>query len=200
MDLISKKLTKGFSLIELMVVIGIMAIIATISIFNYSKFNSDLSVTNLAYEIALTIREAQVFGGSVKVTNTGSFDKAYGIYVSEDTSKNKDIISFVDTNSNDLYDPPVSGCSGECLTIYKLERGNIVSDICRVSDASGLINCSPDNPETHITFLRPNLDAKIKIPNPGPPFIGVRITLEAPDNTERYIRVLNTGQISVELP
>lgn len=200
MDFISKKFIKGFSLIELMVVIGIMGVIATISIFNYSKFNNDLSVTNLAYEIALTIREAQVFGGSVKVTNAGSFDKAYGIYVSKDTSKNKEIISFVDTNSNDLYDPGGTGCLGECVAIYKLERGNIVSDICRVSDSSGFINCSPNNPDTHITFLRPNLDAKIKLPNPNPSFVGVRITLEAPDGTERYIRVLNTGQISVELP
>lgn len=198
MRLFSKNYSSGFSLIEMMVVISIMSIIATISIFNYSKFNNDISITNLAYEVALTIREAQIFGGSVKVTNSGSFDEAYGIYIAK--TNNKEIVSFVDNNANGVYDSVGTGCSGECVAIYKLERGNFVHDICRVLASSGTINCSPNNPDASITFLRPNLDAKIKLPAPNPQFVGVRINLKAPDGTERYVRVLNTGQISVELP
>ena len=72
----SRKTTTGFSLVELIVVMGIFTIMTSIVIFNYGRFSSNLIVTNLAYESALAVRQAQVYGISVKNTSGdgGNFD------------------------------------------------------------------------------------------------------------------------------
>src|ERR1700722_20139604 len=55
----------GFTLIELLVVITIMTIITSIAVFSNAQFNSSIVLSNLAYEIALSVREAQDYGISV---------------------------------------------------------------------------------------------------------------------------------------
>ncbi|MFM2357891.1 MAG: hypothetical protein RJA61_628 [Candidatus Parcubacteria bacterium] len=181
--------TTGFSLIELMVVIGIMAVIATISLFNYSSFNSELALTNLAYEVALTVREAQVFGSSVKVSGAGSsFDNAYGVFFNKSTPGS--FISFVDSNGDREFDV------GEETATHTLSRGNTIADICRIKQSDNLNQCNENF--THITFLRPSLDARIELSSSNPPYKGVVIILGAPDNKQKAIRIQKTGQISVE--
>lgn len=54
-----KNKTKGFSLLELLVVISIFTIITTIALFNQGQLNSNVLLTNLAYDVALTVREVQ---------------------------------------------------------------------------------------------------------------------------------------------
>ena len=52
----------GFTLLEVIVVVAIFGIMTAVVIFNYSNFSSRVILTNMAYEIALTTRQAQVFG------------------------------------------------------------------------------------------------------------------------------------------
>jgi prepilin-type N-terminal cleavage/methylation domain-containing protein len=49
---------KGFTLVELMVTVGIFTIISGLLLARYSNFNQGIILTNLAYDIALTIRSA----------------------------------------------------------------------------------------------------------------------------------------------
>lgn len=53
---------QGFTLIEFIVIISIFAIMASIALFNYNGFRSNVALNNLAHDIGLTIRQAQVFG------------------------------------------------------------------------------------------------------------------------------------------
>jgi prepilin-type N-terminal cleavage/methylation domain-containing protein len=53
---------KGFTLIEFIVIISIFAIMASVALFNFSGFRSNVSLNNLAHDIGLVIRQAQVFG------------------------------------------------------------------------------------------------------------------------------------------
>lgn len=61
----------GFTLIEFIVIISIFAVMAAVALFNFKGFRSNVSLNNLAHDIALTIRQAQVSGGSTLSGGTG---------------------------------------------------------------------------------------------------------------------------------
>lgn len=67
---------KGFTLLEVIVVVAIFGIMTAVIIFNYSNFNSKVILTNMAYEIALTTRQAQVFGLGARSGDTTVLDLA----------------------------------------------------------------------------------------------------------------------------
>jgi prepilin-type N-terminal cleavage/methylation domain-containing protein len=56
----------GFTLIELMVVLVVFVALTGIMISSQSKFDGTILLNNLAYDIALSIREAQTYGVNVK--------------------------------------------------------------------------------------------------------------------------------------
>jgi prepilin-type N-terminal cleavage/methylation domain-containing protein len=62
---------RGLTFIELIVVVAIMGIISTVVLFRQAKFSSDILITDMAYQIALAIRQAEVFGLSSKKSDTG---------------------------------------------------------------------------------------------------------------------------------
>lgn len=81
--MVIKQSQRGVTLIELIVVIGIFAVVSSVLMFNYSDFNSNISIRNLAQEVALSIRKAQTYATSVQSidvarVSTTSYP-AYGI-------------------------------------------------------------------------------------------------------------------------
>jgi len=75
-----------------MVIISIMAIMTGVLVSNRRGFNQSILLTSLAYDVAISIREAQVSGISVKGftetlggNTTTSFDRGYGIHLHEDS-------------------------------------------------------------------------------------------------------------------
>ncbi len=56
------KSQKGFTLAEMIIVIGIIGLISSITLFDSRKLNSNILLSNTAYEIGLIIRDAQVSG------------------------------------------------------------------------------------------------------------------------------------------
>lgn len=57
--------SSGFTLIELLVTISIFIIVTSITLANFPQFSNKLSLDLLAEDIALSIKQAQVFGSSV---------------------------------------------------------------------------------------------------------------------------------------
>ncbi len=111
---------KGFSVIELVVVISIFGIMTSISMINYNAQKRLLEATDLAQDVALTIRQAQVYGISASSSNIGgtnfdandTFSGENAIDITRDKSirgvtffieENK-IILFEDVNRNYSYD------------------------------------------------------------------------------------------------
>ena len=76
----------GFTLVELLVTVGIFAVISGITLANYPKFNTQTALTGLAQQIAISIREAQVYGVAVRNSSTTAniatqdVYPAYGIF------------------------------------------------------------------------------------------------------------------------
>ncbi|MDO8493451.1 MAG: type II secretion system protein [bacterium] len=74
---------RGFSLIELMVTISIFIMLTSFTLANYPKFSNKLSLDLLAQDLALSLRQAQIFGSSVlgsKSTGIPGQTKTFGAY------------------------------------------------------------------------------------------------------------------------
>ncbi|MEN9582650.1 MAG: hypothetical protein RL641_604 [Candidatus Parcubacteria bacterium] len=202
---------RGVTFIELVVVISIFSIIAGTLLVNFSRFGRNITLQNLAQDMALQINAAQkeAISGrtndALSTCNRNSDDCAprYGIYVTAKSSQYVNLLmqSFGGTDGksllryfdyaqpnvrpvNEMLDygnPCGSGVATECLDNISLGQGNFISAICV---GSGM-ECDTDLTNTsgvHITFKRPFPDAIIKNDN-GDRFNYVRITISSP-NTE----------------
>jgi prepilin-type N-terminal cleavage/methylation domain-containing protein len=57
---------RGFSFIELIISIAVFTLITSAMLVSFSRLQGDVSLTNLAYDTALTIRQAQSYGVQVR--------------------------------------------------------------------------------------------------------------------------------------
>jgi prepilin-type N-terminal cleavage/methylation domain-containing protein len=197
---------RAFSLIELMVVIAIFAIISGVIMFNYGRFSSNMIVTNLAYEAALAVRQAQVYGISVKKTTEGAkFDASYGVWFSESDKQN--FYLFSDKDGDKMYDKPliVGDPDLELEESFGFNGSNIIKNFC-VTNSVGTRTCSSVSSELQylsIIFTRPDPEAKIyafnSASNRSGPYSKAEImfTMARGDKIAR-MTVTNTGQMSID--
>ncbi|KKQ76894.1 MAG: hypothetical protein A3F20_04295 [Candidatus Zambryskibacteria bacterium RIFCSPHIGHO2_12_FULL_39_21] len=190
---------KGFTLTELLVVIGIATVLMTAIIFKQNGWNDQLSVNTQAYEMVLSIRQAQIYSLGVREYTAGTGDKfnlGYGIYLDEDNLNQ--YVFFADKDGDQKYD------IGEAVETKTFTRGVTINRFCGLNP--GLQErCSPDagNVYTlHLSFLRPEPKANIVLLNNGgnmsasinPPAI---IYLRSVGGKESRILVELSGQISI---
>jgi prepilin-type N-terminal cleavage/methylation domain-containing protein len=207
----------GFTLLELIVSISIIAFITAIVVFNQGDLSDQISLGNVANNIELQIRQAQIYGISVKESTVGSnqFGYAYGVAfnlnVSGGATGPTSYISFSDVNANGAFNQGANWttCAGvsECVRIDNIARGNYILKFC-VIDSNSIVQCTPTPTigRVDITFLRPNPAAKINLRNTSGAdvntsfsnFSGARIVLQSPKGSQKTISVYATGQISVQ--
>jgi len=192
--------SNGFSLVELLVVLSIFSLITAIVVFKNNQFSSSVLLTNLAYETALQVREAQVYGINVK-SSGGDFSYPYGVHF--EASNDKQIISFVDRNADGIYDSVSPGqiCGdnvSECLDIAKIGRGNKIKDFC-VVDSSNVESCAATTgiSSLDISFKRPNPDAIIRS-GIGSYQKAEIYLISADGKYEKTVMVSESGQIVIE--
>jgi prepilin-type N-terminal cleavage/methylation domain-containing protein len=202
------RLDRGFTLIELLVVLVIISVMTFLLLIQQSKFDSSTVLRSLAYNIALSVRQAQVYGVSVKenALGTGTFAQGYGLYFDPSAANQNSYKLFADLNNNGRYD------SGEETSIFQTNNGYVLSEVCvtRSSDGAKLCSGSDDTSGTRIStlailFNRPNPDAQfvVSLASNGPPpnpnqFTSAYIQIQATDGTTRGIHVYVTGQVSVD--
>lgn len=182
------KRNHGFTLIEILVAMGIFALITSVTLVNHRSFSENLRVENLAYDIALTIRKAQVFGLSVKVSNADEFTAGYGVYF----NNNNTYLLFSDDDKNDKFNT-----GDDILETIKLPTNFIISDLC-AGDTIGSLDCSITS--LGAIFNRPDPSAIIikNDDNISSPSNHAQVIIRANNGTEWKINITGTGQISVE--
>ena len=190
---------KGFTLIELIVVTGILALISSLILANNNRFGGETLLRNLAYDIALSVRQAQVYGIAVRRFADDEFNTGYGMYFNKDTATT--YVLFADAypggGGNGLYDPG----ENELVEATTMQKGFHIADLCATSDGVSEI-CGIDT--LHILFKRPEPDAYISINgvsgtlNPTALHERGRIIIESPRGDRFSVVVEATGQISVQ--
>lgn len=175
----------GLTLVELLVVISISTVIASLLLADFGQFNARFNLSTAAQEFALALRKAQVFASGVR--QEGGIFPGYGVHV--DGANPNIIIVFADTDisANGRYD-------GDDIVIQRitLENGNYISDIC-IEPPSLCGRTSLD-----IVFLRP--EPSITISSGGLSGItNARVILAGPKpGIVKSVRTWITGQISIE--
>lgn len=185
---ISTVLTRGFSLIELVVVIGVMTLILAVMLANNGRFGGAISLRALTYDVALSIRQAQTYGLAVRQFSS-SFQSGYGVHF-DDVSPTSYVI-FGDSNGNGLYD------AGELVQQNQLNNGFRIAELCSAAGmGSPMLRALPS---LDILFKRPEPDAIIraKIGNTPTLQAQARIILKSPRSDLMSVTVDTTGQISV---
>lgn len=214
------KFKKGFTILELMVTIFIFATMTTYLLAKYGTFNQSTLLTNLAYDVALTLRTAQSYGLNVKgVTTNGSADPSfnypYGVHFEMAGSQWRDgtcIVFFADSNSNGRYSPSYSlpancnsvNANNKKISTYLIKRGSFIKRLC--VDA-----CDPENLSKNsrnsldITFKRPDPDAIINATgsidnsyDDPSPHRYAEITLQSTDGSTIKVIVNKTGYIAIQ--
>jgi prepilin-type N-terminal cleavage/methylation domain-containing protein len=219
--------SRGFTLIELLVVMGIMLVITTVLLFRQSSFDSSTVLRSLAYSVALSVRQAQVYGTSVVGTTTAStncvsgfynagncYASAYGLYFSNASPSSYSL--FADLNGDGQYE------SAETAQVFTLGTGYTVANACVLNAGSAYCtaacpttlpfglsagNCNPTSiTSVTVLFHRPNPDACIDdgqgLCGPGTHSTvlgGAYIQLQAGGDTSdtKSVSVLPTGEVSV---
>ncbi len=203
----------GFTLAELVVTVGIMTVVSSLILYENSKFNSSILLTNLAYEAALVTRQAQVFGLSSRVAPSGGATNiGYGVYFDVSSpAPQTQFIFFADTNNapgyKDSFQPE------EIVNIIGITNRNYVSDICRYISTDppltrfkcAIANADDTLEKVSIAFLRPEPEPTFKYESSVPSYntlvadylvIFFRTFGNAID--KRCLVVTNAGQISVK--
>lgn len=193
----SKSKSLGFTLVEMLVSISIFAIITAVVLIRNNEFNSGILFSNLVYEIALSVREMQTYGITVRASDGGKFDNGYGVYFSTASDDKASFVQFADTPDvsgarNQLYENPT-----EKLFKLNLKPGNSIEEIKVCNN----INVCSVVEDVAITYMRPEPDATIK--SGLNTYTRAVITIRAPGTdpvVKKCIVVTAVGQISVQNP
>jgi len=180
--------SRGFTLIELLVVSLIIVLITGTILFRQQGFNSSTLLRSLSYSIALSVRQAQVYGISVRenAAGSGTFASGYGVFFGNTLVDSANHYVLFADKGNGVFDqsggtPDVNGngvcdttedCLAQRFTIgngrsagadYTVKNvcAHVIggSDQCSCTLSSQCTVTSPSITSLTIYFRRPNPDA-----------------------------------------
>ncbi len=182
----------GFTLIELLVVFFVSSVVATVVMTNFGDFTSETEFENEALNIALTIREAQVYGLSGKEVEA-DFGVTYGVVFSDSEPNSFTLNTFRDQDTNYIF---------YTLNEVNVEETFLIKDGFRIVDV-----CFDSDCEFYgagFMFERPNPDADMYVLiSEGGGFLdsgysnGSVVLERISDGSTKTINITDTGQIYV---
>ncbi len=199
----SKSYSSGFTIIEMVVSLAIFAFMTAFLLAKYGTFNQSVLLTDLAYDTAITIRNAQASAlnvqGVASSTNPSSliFTNAYGVHFGGSIPVNQ-FLYFVNSSPNGSNPIMVYGAGTTVLTLYTMKAGDTISGICTQSENPCLAAHMATSLD--VAFLRPNPDAIItaySAANGTTTPAYAQVTIQANDGSTRIVAVRSTGEISV---
>lgn len=213
---------RGFTIVELSVSIAIITLITTVVFVRYSIFDSTVLLKSVAYDIALTLREAQVKSISAQRASGGStsFDFPFGVSF-KPSNKNYTVFQYASSapNAHPRYDfdiqysgatdadpDPVGGDPLDYASLIQTQtigRTMLVTDVCIIE--SNVETCSAGGVQRlDIGFRRPEYKGLFYAMTTGGPrststVTSAKIKVGSTNGTGVFIvEVSGLGQISVK--
>ena len=156
---------KGFTLVELLVVLAVIAILSGILVANFPEIRQQLALKRAAYKLAQDIRWVQEmamssaeFKESEDCLDPSAFTAyGYGIHIdlSPVQGSNKSYILYADTNGDEDY-TSVADCIIKTVSLE--EKGIVIKEIQNVVGEKVTINFKPPNPKVNIELLQAGTD------------------------------------------
>lgn len=212
--------SRGFTLVELLVVAAIILVITAVIFTGQGNFNNSVLLSSTTYDIALSFRDAETYGLGTRAQG-GIANAGYGLDFQSGASHSYTFFADSDPppgNSDACHPLPTNGASapnaypGDCVysqsdgtvSVYQLGNSIGVNKFCASSDNGASWTCSTDasNPlnQLDIVFLRPNATPFISENGDydalSPP-TNACLQIAAPGGASQYINVYQTGQITI---
>lgn len=177
----------GFTIFEMIVVIGIVALIALLILANYPRFNETLGVSRAAEDIASSVRQVQAYGLGVKESGAGSgVFPGYGIYFQSAIPGS--YVLFADKNNNFQDD------AGEAINTIPIQNNIQISDLCANQKQIPTGPCGLSN--LTAIYLRPQ--PQVILISGGFSYADIEIKIKGIRGTTKTIILWLSGQISIE--
>lgn len=179
---------RGFTLLELLVIMSVMLAVSSLVLMRHKEFRANILLRSIAYEVALTIRQAQVYGLGIKEYQGISdpllaFQIGYGAHF--ETATPTTFILFADLDDDRTY----VAASDNIIQLLTLTGGNTIVDLC----AGAGVNVGCGRTTLDIVYERPEPDAYISASQGT-----ATIRIQSPNNEERVVSASITGQILVQ--
>jgi prepilin-type N-terminal cleavage/methylation domain-containing protein len=204
---------RGFTLIEMLIVVAIIGILTIVIIVSQKNFNVATLLTDTAYTVALSIRQSQSFGLSSRVyTPTNTYDTGYGVHFGD---SNNSYEVFADTSPGAPGNP--NNCPGhtspsgypdarpgDCfydsgdglVQTYTLGGGYTISQIIGTQSNGSTQPVFPGG-TLDIVYERPNTQAVITMNSASIPLTSATIEITSPQGGTRCVIANNLGEVSV---
>lgn len=142
-------------MVELLAVTAIIVVVSGVVLANNSQFGGVVILENLAYDVALSIRQAQVYGISVARFGQDTFSAGYGI--SFNMSSPTTYALYADVYPSAEGDGIFQPDQGELVQLSTFNQGYTIADICTTT-SSGVETCGSSS-RLDVLFKRPEPDA-----------------------------------------
>lgn len=180
-------MNKGFTLLELLVVLGIFIIVTSIALANYPLFKDGIALKKTAQQIAIAVHEAEVYALGVKSFN--SQFSGYGVHFERN---NGSFVLFSDINNDGVYNVGV-----EEVKIYAIQTNDKIQDLCGNQNTGDPADDICGLASVDAIFLRPNPFVTLNgAGNPG--LSDIEIYLQSPKGKIKKIIIFASGQIAIE--
>jgi len=171
-------------------------VVSSVVLINNNRFGGVVQLENLTYDVALSVRQAQVYGISVQRSGAGDFTSGYGMHF--DIGNPQNYTLFADAGGADkdgVYQ------SSEEVSPYTIRSGFTINKLC-APEGVDAASCR-EVLTLDIAFKRPEADAWISANNnacsygSGTCAVSARIVLKSPRGDAMSVLVGANGQISV---
>jgi prepilin-type N-terminal cleavage/methylation domain-containing protein len=213
------RISRGVTLLELLVVLTIISILSIIVVLSQRTFNRSILLHYTAYDVALTIRSAQTYGLGSRSEPNQSRNVGYGVHFSSATPTSFLLFAdaYTDSASQVMACHPVridapadapDAVPGDCVyqagsgrdpQVAPYTLGNGMKIKYLYTYAAG--NRDAPVATLDIVFARPNTETYVSAGSGAVANYGglhkACVELESPQGGSASIQIQSTGQISV---